>query len=76
VPIVLNMRAAVHTVAGQFSEAGSLCAEAQSVSEATGSSMAPCAAVGLAAIQGREAETAAPIEAGTKDAERRARARR
>jgi DNA-binding CsgD family transcriptional regulator len=67
----LNMRAAVHVIAGQFSEAGSLAAEAQSVSEATGSSIAPYAAVGLAAFQGREAETAALVEAGTKDAERR-----
>jgi DNA-binding CsgD family transcriptional regulator/tetratricopeptide (TPR) repeat protein len=71
VPIVLNMRAAVHTIAGQFSEAGWLAAEAQAVSEAMGSSMPPYAAVTLAAVQGREAETAALVEAGTKDAVRR-----
>jgi DNA-binding CsgD family transcriptional regulator len=71
VPIVLNMRAAVHALAGDFRGAGSLAAEAQSVSEATGSSMAPYAALGLAAIQGREAETAALVQAATKDAERR-----
>ncbi len=39
--------------------------------EATNSSMAPYAAVALAAFQGRDAETAALAEAGTRDAKRR-----
>jgi DNA-binding CsgD family transcriptional regulator len=71
VPLSFNMRAGVHLLAGEFSEAGQLAAEARSVSEATNSLLAPYAAVGLAAFQGREAETAALVEAGAKDAQRR-----
>ena len=37
-PIVFNMRAAVHLFAGEFTEAASMVAQAESVTEATGSS--------------------------------------
>jgi DNA-binding CsgD family transcriptional regulator len=67
----LTARAYVHLFAGQFAIACSLVGEAQSVCEATNSSAPPYAAVALAAFQGREAESAALIEAGQKDAEHR-----
>jgi hypothetical protein len=46
------------------------------VTEATGSSTAPTAAVALAAFKGQEAEAFELIEAGTKDAERRGEGQR
>jgi DNA-binding CsgD family transcriptional regulator len=53
--------------AGELSVVASLVGEVAAVSEATGSSLAPYAAAGLAAFRGREAETAALIEAGTRE---------
>ena len=70
-PIAYNTRAAMHLFAGDFTHAASLTAEAQSVREAMGSSIAPYGALAVAAFRGREAEAAVLIEAGTKDAERR-----
>jgi DNA-binding CsgD family transcriptional regulator len=70
-PIAYNTRAGVHLFAGDFTHAASITAEAESVTEATGSSIAPYGALALAAMRGREAEAAVLIEAGTKDAERR-----
>ena len=67
----LSARAYLQLFKGEFSEAGSLAAEAQSVREATNSIMVPYPTVAFAAFQGREAETAALVEAGRKDAERR-----
>ena len=64
-------RAGVHLFAGDFTQAASLAAEAESVTEAMGSSIAPYGALAVAAFRGREAEAAVLIEAGTKDAERR-----
>ncbi|HKD88724.1 MAG TPA: LuxR C-terminal-related transcriptional regulator [Streptosporangiaceae bacterium] len=71
VPIGLSARAHVHIFKGEFSEACSLAAEAQSVREATSAITTPYATVALAAFQGRETEIAALVEAGRKDAERR-----
>jgi DNA-binding CsgD family transcriptional regulator len=71
VPIGLAIRTFVHLFKGEFGEACSLAAEVKSVSEATNSSFLPFGAIALAAFQGREAETAAMIEAGRKDAELR-----
>jgi DNA-binding CsgD family transcriptional regulator len=70
-PFAATLRAGVHLWAGEFTVAASLVAEVESVIEATGSSVAPSAAVALAAFEGREADAAELIEAGTKDAERR-----
>jgi DNA-binding CsgD family transcriptional regulator len=67
----LSARAYLHLFKGEFSAADSVAAEAQALQEATNSVMVPYAAAALAAHQGREAETAALAEAGTKDAERR-----
>ncbi len=70
-PIALNARAGVHMFAGEFDVAAALVTEAQSVTEATGSSIAPYGTVALAAFEGREADAFALIETGTKDVERR-----
>jgi AAA ATPase domain len=70
-PIAVSTRAGVHLAAGEFAMAASLVAELESVTEATGSSIAPYAALALAALAGREAEAFELIEAGPKDAERR-----
>jgi DNA-binding CsgD family transcriptional regulator len=70
-PVALNTRAGMHVLAGEFTEAAALVAEAESVAEVTGSSIAPYGALGLAVFRGREAEAVAMIEAATKDVERR-----
>jgi DNA-binding CsgD family transcriptional regulator len=70
-PIALSTRAAVHLLAGEFAAAASLAAEIESVTEATGSSIAPYGALTLAALRGQQAEASALIEAGKKDVERR-----
>ncbi len=70
-PLAFNTRVGVHLFAGEFDAAASLVAELESVTEATGSSIAPYAALGLAALRGGEAEALELIEAATKDAERR-----
>jgi DNA-binding CsgD family transcriptional regulator len=70
-PIAFSTRAGVHLFAGEFAVAASQVAEVGSVTDATGSSIAPYAALALAALAGQEAEAFDLIEAGTKDAERR-----
>jgi DNA-binding CsgD family transcriptional regulator len=70
-PIGLAIRACVHLAAGEFSAAESLAAQAQVLSEAMNSSMAPYATLALAVFRGREAKASALVEAGTSDAERR-----
>ena len=62
-PLALNSRVYVHLFAGQLAEAASLVQEAQTVSEATGSNLAPYGGLGLAAWQGREYEARRLIEA-------------
>src|SRR6266852_5793670 len=64
----------VHLFAGEFDVAASLVAQVESVTEATGSSIAPYAALGLAACRGQEVKALELIEAATKDAQRRVRA--
>ncbi len=71
-PIALNLRALPHLFAGEFAAATSLITQLESVTEATGSSLAPYASVMLAALRGWETEVARLIEDGTKLAERRA----
>ena len=70
-PVALNVRALSHLVAGQFAAAGALVAQVEAVTEATGSSIAPYAALALAALRGRESQAAELIEASAKDVERR-----
>ncbi len=62
-PIDLASQAMVVTRTGDFPTAASLVAEADVVSEATGTRIAPYAALLLAALRGREAEVVPLIEA-------------
>jgi len=70
-PIALTTRAAVHLATGEFAKTAEIVTELESVTQTTGSSIVPYAALGLAALAGREAEATRLIETGSKDAERR-----
>jgi DNA-binding CsgD family transcriptional regulator len=70
-PIALSTRAGVHLFAGEFAEAASLVAQAESVAEVTGSSLAPYGALALAVFRGREAQAAQLIQIATDDVGRR-----
>jgi DNA-binding CsgD family transcriptional regulator/tetratricopeptide (TPR) repeat protein len=61
-PFALNSRGGLHLVEGKPILADSLAKEAAAVNEATGSSIAPYAAVALVAFRGREAEASELIE--------------
>jgi len=74
-PIAFNMRSTAHLYAGEFGPAASLVAQAESVTEATGSSIAPYGAVALAAYRGREAQAAHLLRTATDDAEHRGEGR-
>src|SRR5580704_19111897 len=70
-PLALNTRSTAHLYAGEFTPAASLVAQAESVTEATGSSIAPYGAVALAAFRGREAQAAHLLQTATDDVGRR-----
>ena len=70
-PVVFGTRARAHVFAGEFTRAASMVAQAESVTEATGSSLALYGAVALAAFRGQEAQAAQLIQTATDDAERR-----
>ena len=74
-PIAFNMRSTAHLYAGEFTPAAAMVAQAESVTEATGSSIAPYGAVALAAFRGREAQAAHLLQTATDDAERRGEGR-
>ncbi len=74
-PIALNTRAGVHLFAGEFAEAAAMVAQAESVIEATGSSIAPYGTLALIVFRGREAQAAHLIQTATDDAERRGEGR-
>jgi DNA-binding CsgD family transcriptional regulator len=74
-PIAFNTRAGLHLFAGEFAEAASMVAQADSVIEATGSSIAPYGALALIVFRGREAQAAHLIQTATDDAERRGEGR-
>jgi DNA-binding CsgD family transcriptional regulator len=74
-PIALNTRSAAHLFAGDFTEAASTVAQAESVIEATGSSIAPYGPLGLAVFRGQETQAAQLIQAITNDARRRGEGR-
>jgi DNA-binding CsgD family transcriptional regulator len=67
-PIALNQLAGIHVHAGEFATAASLIEEATAITEATGGARVSYGALKLAAWRGREAETAALIDACVKDA--------
>jgi DNA-binding CsgD family transcriptional regulator len=70
-PLALSSRAVMLLSAGELTAATSLIQEAETVTEATGDSVAPHGALALAAFRGRQGEAAALIEATTKDVIRR-----
>jgi DNA-binding CsgD family transcriptional regulator len=63
-----NVLAQAMALGGESGSAASLIAEADSVTEATGTHVAPYGALVLGGLQGREAEATAMIEATTRDA--------
>ena len=65
-PLALTSRAVVHTFEGELAAAASLAAEAETVTKATGSQLAPYSALGVVAWQGREAKVEALSEAMTE----------
>jgi DNA-binding CsgD family transcriptional regulator len=74
-PIALNMRAAAHVGGGEITEAASMVAQADSVTEVTGSSIVPDGALALAVLRGQEAQAAHLIQTATDDAGRRGEGR-
>ena len=74
-PIAFNMRSTAHLYAGEFTPAASMVAQAESVTEATGSSIAPYGAVALAAFRGQEPQAAGLLQTAIDDAERRGEGR-
>jgi DNA-binding CsgD family transcriptional regulator len=66
-PLALNSHAFMLLFAGDLAGAASLIQELQPAVEATGSNLAPYAALGLAAVAGRQTEAAALIETTISD---------
>ena len=66
-PMALSTRAGAYLFTGQLSQAASLGAEEAAVTEATGSRIAPYAALALAAFEGHESDATQLIHVGTKD---------
>jgi len=64
--VSLNVTAQALVLGGEFGTAGLLVAEADSVTEATGSQVAPYGALVLAGFRGREAEAAGFFDATTE----------
>jgi DNA-binding CsgD family transcriptional regulator len=67
-PLALSTRSMMLLFAGDLATVTALTDEGRAVIDATGSQFAPYAAMGLAALQGRQAEVSALIEATTSDA--------
>ena len=67
-PLTLNSRAVAHVFAGELDAAASLVAELDAVQQATGTTLAPYAALGLAAWRGREQEVGDLLEATLDEA--------
>ncbi|HEU5416171.1 MAG TPA: AAA family ATPase, partial [Streptosporangiaceae bacterium] len=70
-PLALTSRAYAQMFAGELTAAAALAGEVQAVTEATGTGLAPYAAMGLAALRGDETGAAALIEATLQDVTRR-----
>ena len=66
-PLALSTRSMMLLFAGDVATATALTDEGRAVIDATGSQFAPYAAMGLAALQGRQAEVSALIEATASD---------
>ena len=70
-PLALNARAIAMLFAGDLTTVASLIQELQATTEATGSKLAPYAALGLAAFRGAQAEAGTLIDVMISDATRR-----
>ena len=70
-PTALSTHAGLLNISGQFTATEELVAEINTICEATGGSIAPYAALGLAALQGRSAEAGALIDAASAEVIRR-----
>jgi DNA-binding CsgD family transcriptional regulator len=70
-PLALTNRAHALLFAGELAAAASLTEEIQAVKEATGSGLAPYAALDVAALRGEKAEALALIDATMQDVTRR-----
>jgi DNA-binding CsgD family transcriptional regulator len=66
-PLALSTRSVMLLFVGDLATATALTDEGRAVIDATGSQFAPYAAMGLAALQGRQAEVSALIEATAND---------
>ncbi|HUZ29455.1 MAG TPA: hypothetical protein VMU90_09450, partial [Solirubrobacteraceae bacterium] len=62
-PLAVRSRILLHAHAGELEEGAALIAEAQAVTDATGSQLGPYGALGVAAFRGREAEATELIQA-------------
>jgi DNA-binding CsgD family transcriptional regulator len=69
--LAFGSHAMVHLFGGEYAKAASLVVEVDAVTEATGSGLAPYAALTQAALRGKEREAEELIEAGMKDVQRR-----
>jgi DNA-binding CsgD family transcriptional regulator len=70
-PLALSTKAASVLFCGQLGMAASLADEADALSEATGSKIAPYVRIALAAFYGQEAQAVGTIEAARRDVVRR-----
>jgi DNA-binding CsgD family transcriptional regulator len=70
-PLALTTRAHMHLFAGELPAAAALIAEVTAVTEATGTTLTPYGALGLAAFRGTDAEATALIEPIMMDATHR-----
>ena len=61
-PLAVRSRILLHAHAGELEEGAALIAEAQAVTDATGSQLGPYGALGVAAFRGREAEATELIQ--------------
>jgi DNA-binding CsgD family transcriptional regulator len=66
-PVALNSRIYMHLNAGELAAAAALIEEAEAITEATGSRLAPYGVLLLAGWQGREAEASELIEASMQE---------
>ncbi len=67
-PAALSRRAYLHLFSGELAEAASLTDQVAAATELTGANLVPYAALGLAAVRGRDDETRALTEATGPDA--------
>jgi DNA-binding CsgD family transcriptional regulator len=70
-PLALSQRVYAHLFAGELTTAASLLDEIQAATDATGVTLTPYGAVGLAALRGREPEAISLIDESREDVTRR-----